>query len=196
MSGLPSKHMAFSFSFSSCWYLILSKFGCLSHAAEIYCLTILEAGSLRSRGRWVWFFFLMEWSVPSLSAWPADGSFIPVSLHIIFLACALLSAFKFPIFIGTPIWWHSEVLGAKASTVEFGRRQGCCSTHNTVVTRMPRKSIQPSVHVFHLFTLFLHSPHRFTVGMFSLLASTFEWLCETWSTPRPHASPDKLGFWS
>lgn len=42
MSSLPNKRV--TFSFSCCWYLVLSNCGSWSHSAKLYCLMVPEAG--------------------------------------------------------------------------------------------------------------------------------------------------------
>ena len=186
-----SKHMAFSFP--SCWYLVLSNFGCLSHLAEMYSVTVLEfwkSGSLTSGGQWSWFYSDKKICSRPFSLacrWP----FPPCVSTRYFHACASLFTSNFyrdmnvVMFWGTGRWRLQQMsLRADRDTVK---------PITLWLLRCPEIVSSP-LHLLHLSTLFLHSPCNFMIGMFSLLVSRFKWPCKAWSTPLPQASPNMLGF--
>lgn len=63
----------------------------------MYCLTVLEARSLKSTCYKGLFLLGLEGAVPGLSLWLVGGHLLPVSLHVIFPLC--MSVSKFPLFI-------------------------------------------------------------------------------------------------
>lgn len=67
---------------------------------DIYCLTVLEFESLKSRywQDWLIFFFrvMREVPVPGLSPWLADSHLLLVPLHIIFHMCVSVQIFPIP----------------------------------------------------------------------------------------------------